>query len=200
MFVTTVHRNLVLHLLFNTGTHLCHSIFQSYIIAYYVGCGGDRWQIRCWTCPGWTIRQRTCELFLDKYAVIRGVFATSEVYWHIDHALATRISKMDRSCWIFVTTQQPRRKAVLSVISSEGNEVFWIGLGITLYGFTYFIVHDVFIHQRIKWFRRSDALYFKAIRKAHKVHHKHLQKEEGECFGMLWVPIQYFKEAKNSLM
>ena len=135
----------MLHLLFNTGTHLCHSIFQSYIIAYYVGCGGDRWQIRCWTCPGWTIRQRTCELFLDKYAVIRGVFATSEVYWHIDHALATRISKMDRSCWIFVTTQQPRRKAVLSVISSEGNEVFWIGLGIVVddeNGGTCHIIHS----------------------------------------------------------
>jgi len=27
------------------------------------------------------------------------------------------------------------------------------------------------------------------------MHHKHLGKEDGECFGMLWVPIKYFKEA-----
>ena len=27
------------------------------------------------------------------------------------------------------------------------------------------------------------------------MHHKHLGKEEGECFGMLWVPMRYFKDA-----
>lgn len=76
---------------------------------------------------------------------------------------------------------------------------FFVGLGIMLYGISYFLVHDVFIHQRFKWFKRTDNLYFRAIRKAHKVHHKHLDKEEGECFGMLIVPFKYFKEAKKSL-
>ena len=73
-----------------------------------------------------------------------------------------------------------------------------IGLGILLYGMAYFSVHDVFIHQRLNWFKRSDNVYFRAIRKAHKVHHKHLGKEKGECFGMLLVPLKYFKEAKKS--
>lgn len=70
-----------------------------------------------------------------------------------------------------------------------------MGLGILLYGIAYFAVHDVFIHQRLSWFKRTDNAYFRAIRKAHKVHHKHLGKEEGECFGMLLVPLKYFKEA-----
>lgn len=74
---------------------------------------------------------------------------------------------------------------------------FWIAVGITLYGMTYFIIHDVFIHQRIKWLKNTDTVYFRAIRKAHKMHHKHLDKEDGECFGMLWVPLKYFKEAKQ---
>jgi beta-carotene 3-hydroxylase len=39
--------------------------------------------------------------------------------------------------------------------------------------------------------------YFLAIRRAHKVHHKHTGKEEGECFGMLWVPLRYYKEYIN---
>jgi beta-carotene 3-hydroxylase len=26
------------------------------------------------------------------------------------------------------------------------------------------------------------------------MHHKHLDKEDGECFGMLMVPFKYFKE------
>jgi beta-carotene 3-hydroxylase len=75
---------------------------------------------------------------------------------------------------------------------------FWAGLGITAYGFSYFLIHDVFIHQRFKWLRNADSIYFRAIRKAHKVHHKHLGKEDGECFGMLWVPMKYFKEAQKA--
>lgn len=73
--------------------------------------------------------------------------------------------------------------------------LFFAGVGITLYGFTYFMVHDVIIHQRLKYFRRLDIPYFNAIRRAHKMHHKHLNKEDGECFGMLWIPMKYFKDA-----
>ncbi|NND76749.1 MAG: carotene hydroxylase [Flavobacteriales bacterium] len=72
-----------------------------------------------------------------------------------------------------------------------------IGLGITLYGLCYFLVHDIFIHQRFKIFRRTKNNYLRAIRKAHKVHHKHLTKEQGECFGMLYVPRKYYNEAKK---
>jgi beta-carotene 3-hydroxylase len=75
---------------------------------------------------------------------------------------------------------------------------FWIGIGILLYGIAYFLVHDVFIHQRFEIFKRTDNIYFRALRKAHKVHHKHLVAENGECFGMLWVPTKYFKEAAKS--
>lgn len=75
--------------------------------------------------------------------------------------------------------------------------LLFIGVGITVYGFTYFLVHDVFIHQRFKWLRNSDNFYFRAIRRAHKMHHKHLGKEDGECFGMLWVPMKYFKAELN---
>ncbi len=74
----------------------------------------------------------------------------------------------------------------------------WIGYGIALYGFTYFMIHDVYIHRRFKWLRDIDHPYFMAIRKAHKVHHKHLGKEQGECFGMLVVPFKYYKEAKET--
>ncbi len=75
---------------------------------------------------------------------------------------------------------------------------FWIAIGITLYGIGYFFIHDIFIHQRIKLLRNANSLYFKAIRRAHKMHHKHLEKENGECFGMLWAPLKYFKEAKKN--
>ena len=74
----------------------------------------------------------------------------------------------------------------------------WIGLGILVYWLAYFFVHEVFIHQRIKWLRNTNNSYFLAIRRAHKVHHKHLGKERGECFGMLLVPLKYYREIVKS--
>ena len=69
-----------------------------------------------------------------------------------------------------------------------------IGIGIFLYGLTYFLVHDIFIHQRFKFFKKTNNRYAKALRRAHKIHHKNINKEKGECFGMLWVPLKYFKD------
>ncbi|MBK8444530.1 MAG: sterol desaturase family protein [Sphingobacteriales bacterium] len=77
------------------------------------------------------------------------------------------------------------------------NYLFFIGLGILCYGAAYFLVHDVLIHQRFKWFKRIKNPYLIGLRKAHKVHHKHLDKEDGECFGMLNVPRKYFKQAQG---
>ncbi len=74
---------------------------------------------------------------------------------------------------------------------------FWLGLpigiGIFLYGLTYFLVHDIFIHQRFKLFRKTNNKYARGIRRAHKIHHKNIHKDNGECFGMLWVPRKHFK-------
>ena len=74
--------------------------------------------------------------------------------------------------------------------------LFFIGLGILFYGIAYFMVHDVLIHQRFKWFKNTNNRYLRGLRKAHKIHHKHLGKEEGECFGMLFVHFKYFKKPK----
>jgi beta-carotene 3-hydroxylase len=72
-----------------------------------------------------------------------------------------------------------------------------IGFGIALYGFAYFIVHEVIIHQRFKWFTRSNNTYVRTIRWAHKMHHKHLGKEDGESFGMLFVAKKYWDKVKR---
>ncbi|MGV1013084.1 MAG: beta-carotene hydroxylase [Flavobacterium sp.] len=69
-----------------------------------------------------------------------------------------------------------------------------VGLGIFAYGLAYFMVHDIFIHQRFKLFRNADNIYSRAVRRAHKMHHKHIGKEHGECFGMLVVPFKYYKK------
>ena len=68
-----------------------------------------------------------------------------------------------------------------------------IGIGVFVYGLVYFVIHDLFIHQRIKIWRNTKNPYLLGIRRAHKMHHKHLGKHDGECFGMLWVPMKYYK-------
>ncbi len=86
----------------------------------------------------------------------------------------------------------------MSFIMVADNTWFWygwpIGLGIVAYGATYFLVHDIFIHQRFKLFRKANNRYARGIRRAHKIHHKHLGKKDGECFGMLVVPFKYFRK------
>ena len=86
----------------------------------------------------------------------------------------------------------------ISFFYTGANTGFWygwpIGFGILAYGATYFLVHDIFIHQRFKMFRNANNWYARGVRRAHKIHHKHLGKGDGECFGMLFVPFKYFKK------
>ena len=76
----------------------------------------------------------------------------------------------------------------------------FIGFGIAVYGFAYFLIHDVFIHRRANWLKQINHPYFMALRKAHKIHHKKREKEDGECFGMLLVPPRFYAEAKKSFL
>lgn len=117
--------------------------------------------------------------------------------WHKDHHKKDTYGFFEKNDYFFLVFAIPGILGLFIGMNMDYNFLFYIGLGITIYGFAYFLVHDVFIHQRIKWFRNANSPYFKAIRRAHKMHHKHLGKEDGECFGMLWVPTKYFKDAKQ---
>ena len=80
----------------------------------------------------------------------------------------------------------------------HGNDwKLFVGLGILLYGIAYFLVHDVIIHQRFKWFRNWNNTYVKAIRRAHKMHHKRLGKHDGESFGMLVINKKYWEMVRD---
>ena len=112
---------------------------------------------------------------------------------HKDHHIKDHKSWFERNDLFFI---------FYALVSSGfvilwGEADFWPGLpiaiGIFLYGLSYFIVHDIFIHQRFKILRNIDNKYAKGLRRAHKIHHKNIHKEKGECFGMLWVPMKYFK-------
>jgi len=116
---------------------------------------------------------------------------------HSDHHKKEVTSFFEKNDYFFVIFAAPSIVGFLVGMQDNFSWPFWVGLGILIYGTAYFFVHDIFIHQRFKIFRNANQMYFRAIRRGHKMHHKHLGKEDGECFGMLWVPYKYFKEARN---
>lgn len=116
--------------------------------------------------------------------------------WHKDHHKKETEGFLEHNDFFFLIFALPGISGLYFGMKNDFNFLFWMGLGITIYGLCYFLVHDIFIHQRFKLFRNANNSYFKAIRRAHKMHHKHLDKEEGECFGMLWAPFKYFRSNK----
>jgi beta-carotene 3-hydroxylase len=117
--------------------------------------------------------------------------------WHLhkDHHSKETSSFFEKNDYFFLIFAIP---GILFLFTGSFipslSRLLYPGIGIVLYGVTYFLVHDVFIHQRFKVLRNIDNFYFKAIRRAHKIHHKNINKEYGKCFGMLWVPLKYFKD------
>jgi len=112
---------------------------------------------------------------------------------HKSHHVKESDSFFERNDFFFLIFAIPGMLFTLSGALNHGDWKLYAGIGITLYGLCYFLVHDVFIHQRFPWLKRTDNAYFRAIRKAHKVHHKTQGKYGSESFGMLIVAAKYFR-------
>ena len=117
-------------------------------------------------------------------------------YLHEDHHNKTHgvFEKNDAFFFIFAIPSW------LCIMLGSMQQAWWvvsIGAGIALYGLAYFLVHDIIIHQRFKLFTRSSNRYVKAIRWAHKMHHRHIDKYDGESFGMLFVAKKYWEKIRK---
>lgn len=117
-------------------------------------------------------------------------------FLHEDHHQPGYPHVFEKNDAFFVVFAIPSMLLFFFGIRPELNFLFFIGLGILLYGIAYFIVHDVLIHRRFNWFKNTKNAYLRGLRKAHKIHHKNMGKEDSQCFGMLYVPFKYFKQAK----
>lgn len=80
--------------------------------------------------------------------------------------------------------------------------IMYIGFGVMLYGFFYFIFHDIIVHRRIKIPFRTKNPYLTRIIRAHYVHHQHHEKKGAVAFGFLYAPKKYAKanHSKNLRM
>ncbi|WP_036841598.1 sterol desaturase family protein [Polaribacter sp. Hel_I_88] len=119
-------------------------------------------------------------------------------FLHEDHHEPGYPHVFEKNDAFFIIFAIPSAGLIYYGANSSHTYLFFIGLGILFYGIAYFLVHDVLIHQRFNWFKRTNNWYLKGLRKAHKIHHKNMGKEDSQCFGMLFVPFKYFKEYKKS--
>ena len=117
-------------------------------------------------------------------------------FLHEDHhnRRNTPFQKNDSFALIFAI---PSMLLIIFGIAEGISVMVSFGIGIAVYGLAYFLIHDVLIHRRFRNLRKllfsnADNNYFRAIQKAHRAHHKHLTKEDGESFGMLIVAKKYF--------
>ena len=133
-------------------------------------------------------------IFMEFVAWFTHKFVMHGFLWslHRDHHQVTgKIFQLND--FFFIIFAVPSMILILFGTYGTHQWLLFIGLGILLYGLAYFFVHEIIIHQRIRLFRYTKNPYFVGLRKAHKAHHKKLEKEEGLCFGMLAVPFRYFK-------
>ena len=133
-------------------------------------------------------------LFMEFVAWSVHKYIMHGILWnlHKDHHQVDKDKTFQKNDYFFLIFAIPSM-ILIYFGHKEFNYLFFIGIGIALYGLAYFIVHEIIIHQRIKIFKRLNNKYIRGIRKAHKVHHKNLNKENGTSFGMLIVNKEYFK-------
>jgi beta-carotene 3-hydroxylase len=140
-------------------------------------------------------------IFMEFVAWFMHKYVMHGLLWvlHKDHHLKNPESKLEKNDWFFVIFALPGM--ILTIIGAQNFSLwyFWAGLGITLYGFTYFSIHEVLVHKRLSWFKNPKHWYLRALKKAHTLHHRHLSAYPGENFGLLIVPFHYYKEAKQKL-
>ncbi|MGD8427287.1 MAG: sterol desaturase family protein [Balneolaceae bacterium] len=70
---------------------------------------------------------------------------------------------------------------------------FAIGLGIAVYGFLYFVIHDLFAHKRFMPFK-SDSKILRLIRYAHQRHHQSVDPKGQEPYGLFLFPYDEYRK------
>ena len=121
--------------------------------------------------------------------------------WHADHHLPhyEKEGFFEKNDLFFIVFAVP--SAASYMIGTFVPGMIWllfVGIGISLYGLTYFLIHDVYIHKRFKWFKHLDNKYSRAILRAHGAHHAKTTKEDCESFGLLVVDKKYYPKKQKT--
>lgn len=113
---------------------------------------------------------------------------------HKDHHLTDIASKpvLQKNDLFFLIYATPAIILIIWGLSAANPYLMATGAGITIYGVTYFVFHDVVYHQRLPFFSNPSNRYVKAIVKAHRAHHKPKNVRDFNNFGLLVFHKRYF--------
>jgi len=121
--------------------------------------------------------------------------------WHEDHHKPhTKKGFFEKNDLFFIVFAIPSASCYfLGSLVPGFIELLFVGIGISVYGLIYFLIHDVYIHQRFKWFRQLDSKFSRAILRAHGAHHANQEKDASESFGLLLVHPKYYKKRRKNV-
>jgi beta-carotene 3-hydroxylase len=141
-------------------------------------------------------------LFIIAFAFMESVAWFSHRYlmhgslWflHKDHHIkpGTYSSFFEKNDYFFLIFATPAALLLIAGIALAGSALIFAGAGISLYGLTYFIIHEVIIHKRLRVNINIRSNYMKALIRAHQAHHSPKNKDEFSSFGLLVFPARYF--------
>ena len=133
--------------------------------------------------------------FTHKY-VMHGILWN----WHEDHHKPHHEKEgfFEKNDLFFLVFAIPSMACYIIGASTPYLWVLFVGIGISIYGLIYFLIHDVYIHQRFRWFRQLDSTYSRAILRAHGAHHAKQTKEDCVSFGLLVVDRKYFRKRRKA--
>ncbi|TFY98446.1 sterol desaturase family protein [Ramlibacter rhizophilus] len=107
--------------------------------------------------------------------------------WHASHhePRAGRFERNDLYALVFAAI------AIALIAAGQTPErrvLALLGLGMTIYGALYLLVHDGLVHRRLffRWQPRSG--YLRRLIDAHRLHHAVRSREGCVAFGFLWAP------------
>jgi beta-carotene 3-hydroxylase len=124
--------------------------------------------------------------------------------WHKDHHRKdhqnslpekTEDKRFEKNDLFFLVYAIPAITLMIIGFSINYLPFVFISIGITLYGFTYFVIHDIIIHKRVnlQFLLKNPNQYIRAIVKAHTAHHWPKSKNDFHNYGLLVFPIRFFK-------
>ena len=85
-------------------------------------------------------------LSMECVAWLTHKFVMHGLLWslHRDHHKKEVYGFFEKNDYFFLIFAFPGIAGLFFGMQNDFNYLFWIGLGITIYGFTYFLVHDIF--------------------------------------------------------
>jgi len=125
--------------------------------------------------------------------------------WHADHHIIDqkkaaledlRFSGFEKNDLFFLVYAIPAIILIIFGLAFSVASMVYIGAGITLYGFTYFLIHDVLIHHRLNlpFLWKNQNHFFRSVVRAHLAHHRPKSRNDFNNYGLLLFSGKYFKE------